>query len=129
MSFSLVNNFSQILWKETLWLNFLRPLCALPVLITFSVLTNNPSGTPAFFISYPFLYLFIIFPVLLLIKAIASAAGGPLAWIIMVPLSLICITGGDPLVFLLSKVKPGLVPIKNYPFLSFNVAMFVLKPS
>ncbi|MCS5699338.1 hypothetical protein NZK32_09835 [Cyanobium sp. FGCU-52] len=127
MQINPITDFDKILWKQTLWINFLRPLCALPALIAFSSLTGNSSGTPLFFVSYPLLYLFLFVPILLLIKIIAQAAGGPLAGLLTVPLALIMITGGDPIVFIISKVKPDLVPIQNYPILSFDLAMFVLK--
>lgn len=127
MQINPVKDFDKILWKQTLWINFLRPLCALPALITFSLVTGNSSATPLFFVSYPFLYLFLFVPILLLIKSIAQAVGGPLAGLLTVPLALIMITGGDPIVYTLSKVKPDLVPIQNYPLFSFDLAMFVYK--
>lgn len=122
-----MTDFRLVLWKETLWMNFLRAACALPFLITVSLITKNSAGTPIFFVSYPFMYLFFVVPILFLVKAICQAAGGPLAPLLLIPITLFMISGGDPIVYFLSKVKPEVVPIKNYPFLSFDFAMLVLK--
>jgi MFS superfamily sulfate permease-like transporter len=38
-------------------------------------------------------------------------------------------TAGDPLVYLLQRARPALVPIDRYPFLGFTLILWVLKPS
>lgn len=125
-NFNPFTNFHLILWKETLWLNFLRAVCVLPVLIIFSVSTGI-DNSPFFYITYPFSYVFLMAPLLVLFRAFVIAIGGGLAWVIIIPISLICIAGGDPIVFLIKKIKPTLVPLKNYPFICLDVFIFVLK--
>jgi hypothetical protein len=114
------------MWKETLWLNFLRAVCVLPVLIGFSIMSGGMASA-SFYISYPFIYIILVAPLLVLIRAFAIAIGGGLAWFIIIPMALIFIAGGDPIVFAISKIKPELIPLNKYPFICLDVALFVLK--
>ncbi|PSO63208.1 MAG: hypothetical protein BRC36_08575 [Cyanobacteria bacterium QH_2_48_84] len=129
-NFNPLTNFNRVRWKETLWLNFLRAVCVLPVLIGFTIVSESTDSMISalyFMIMYPFFYLIVIAPILVLVRAIWIVFLGRLAWIPIIPISLIFIAGGDPIMFLLKKIKPELVPLKQYPFICLDVAMFVLK--
>jgi len=118
----------KILWKETIWLNFLRPACALPLLIF--VLSNSNSNSeldPLFLAIYPIIYLPMVVPLLMFFKVICEATGKQLAPLLIIPINILFISGGDPLLFLLSKLIPSLVPIKDYPIFSFDAVIFVIK--
>lgn len=108
-------------------MNFLRSACALPLLCFVLISSDSDVDSLFFVIAYPFLYLPMVAPILLLVNALCEGVAKQLAWIMILPLKIIFITSGDPLVYLLSKLKPSLVPIKNYPILSWDVAMFITK--
>ncbi len=124
--FNVFKNLGRIAWKETVWINFLRATCAIPILILFSALANDylPVG---FYVFYPFLYLAIWGPFLYLLQAIISAFSEPMGSIVTLLFVTISIAGGDPLVFLIHKLKPEIVPLEKYPFIFFAVFAFVLK--
>lgn len=115
------------MWKETLWVNSLRSACALPLLIFMLSRSDSEQNLLVLAIVYPFIYLPLVAPFLMIFKVFCEAVGKQLAPILLIPINIIFISGGDPLVFLLSKWKPSLVPIRNYPVFSFDAAMFVLK--
>lgn len=125
-----LKNFDRILWKETLWVNLLRAFCALPILIIFSV-SQSVGLSTSFFIFYPFLYILLAAPLLILLKQLIIAIAGEMAGVmmifVMIPLVFIFIAGGDPIVFLIKKLKPDLIPLESYPFICLDIAIFVLK--
>lgn len=129
-NFAFFKNFHRIMWKETLWLNFLRAFCVLPVLILFNV-SQGTEASPLFYAAYPFAYIFMAAPLLILVKKMIIIISGELAGILMIiiliPLIFISIAGGDPIVFLIKKIKPTLVPVEKYPFISLDLFIFVLR--
>lgn len=127
MTFNPFQEPDKVLWKETLWVNFLRSACALPLLLFVLSRSDSEQNFLILAILYPFIYLPLVAPILMLLKVLFEAIGKQLAPILIIPMNIVFISGGDPLVFLLSKWNPSLVPIKNYPVFSFNAAMFVLK--
>jgi len=127
MNFNPFQEPDKVLWKETFWVNFLRSACALPLLLFVLSRSDSEQNLLALAIVYPFIYLPLVAPLLMFFKVIIEAIGKQLAPVLLIPMNIVFISGGDPLVFLLSKLKPSLVPIKDYPVFSFNAAMFVLK--
>ncbi len=132
-NFNPFTNFNQIMWKKTLWINFLRAVCVLPVLVGFFALNDSLYfEVVPFFLLYTFLYLFLMAPLLIFLDRLVmitfSLTGLPIIGQIINALSaLVFISGGDPIVFALSKIKPEIVPVQRYPFINFSVIMFVVK--
>ncbi len=124
--FNVFKNLDRIAWKATIWINLLRATCAIPIWILLGALSNNhmPIG---FYVFYPFFYLAIWGPFLCLLKAIIGAFSEPMGGIVILLFVAISISGGDPFVFLIHKLKPEIVPIEKYPFISFVIFSFVLK--
>ena len=90
-NFNPLTNFNRVRWKETLWLNFLRAVCVLPVLIGFTIVSESTDSMISalyFMIMYPFFYLIVIAPILVLVRAIWIVFLGRLAWIPIIPISL-----------------------------------------
>lgn len=118
-------NWNRVMWKETLWLNFLRAICVTPVVLIFTALSNGEMITA---ILWPLNY-FLMVPILLfLFRPVAFWILGPLANLLWIPICLIFICGGDPIVFLISKIKPQLVPIQGFKFINLELFIFVEKP-
>lgn len=123
--FNASRDWNKIAWKETMWLNFLRALCVSPVMIIFFALNNSDSWKLG--LIWP-IYYFIAVPIFLLLRPVMFWILGPLAMIIWIPLCLVFISGGDPIVFLISKIKPKLVPIQGFKFINLELFIFVEKP-
>jgi len=122
---NIFRDWDRISWKDSLWFNFMRAICFTPVAITFFTLNGASDLTPAFF--WPIIYFFCVL-IFLTISPILNAAGGPLAPIMWAFFSLIFVSAGDPIVFLISKIKPDLVPVQNCKFIYLRLFVFVLKP-
>lgn len=115
---------NNILFKETIWLNFLRSFCAGIVWAIFSLFMPNDTGMPFYGI-----FLFpIVTPVLLLAFALIaqvlklfnlSGVGNVMCMIVSVP--------GDPLVYLLHQTKPEWVPVKEFSFINLAGLYYVYK--
>ena len=131
-NFNPFQNLDRILWKETLQVNFLRTVCVLPVL-TIALIASGVEITAilGIIIFYPILYLILGVPLLLFMKELILAIGGPfggiLVLLLIIPVTIMYISGGDPIMFFLKKIKPELIPLEKYPFISFQLAIFVLK--
>lgn len=101
--------------KETLWVNILRSFCAGVVWIIISLFMQD-DGNPFYYkLAYPVLMPFILglfYIVSLILKLFKlDWVGNILCMIAAVP--------GDPIVFMLHKLKPELVPVKEYKFIWF----------
>ncbi len=122
-------NWNRVMWKETLWLNFMRAVCVSPIMTIFLASSNSGSNSDSwiFGLIWP-IYYFIAVPILLLFRSLVYWTGGPLAPLVWIPVCLIMISGGDPIVFLISKIKPQLVPIQDFKFINFEIFIFVEKP-
>lgn len=118
-------NWKKVMWKETMWLNFLRALCVSPVMMIFFALNNSDSWMLG--LIWP-IYYFIAVPILLLLRPVIFWALGPFAPLLWIFLSLVFICGGDPIVFLISKIKPQLVPVQDFKFINFEIFIVVEKP-
>jgi hypothetical protein len=118
-------NWNKVMWKETMWLNFLRAVCVTPIVVAIQA---SQSSSILVGLLWP-IYYFMAVPILLfVIRPMIFLVGGPLAPLVWIPLCLMLICGGDPIVFLISKIKPQLVPIQGFKFINFELFIFVEKP-
>jgi hypothetical protein len=109
-------NLKGLLIKETAWLNILRSVCAGFVWMIISFFLPNDGNSPFYIkLLYP-----LVFPiVLLMFYGIAQilklfnlgGVGNIMCMLVTVP--------GDPLLFVLFKLKPELVPVKSLNILNF----------
>ncbi|MCK4358027.1 MAG: hypothetical protein KAW92_04670 [Candidatus Cloacimonetes bacterium] len=125
--FSLKRDFKLIQWGPTLLLNLVRSFCAGITWLIIFLAFGSPLSEIWFFILFPIPYFFVYVPIGLLI-ILLSEIGVPFIGILMYILSLMMVAG-DPLTFLLHKVKPALVPAEHYGFLNFRVIIFILQPA
>jgi hypothetical protein len=121
-------------WKQTLWINFLRALCAIPAILLLGFISDPDQklSNDVLLIGsvYPFLFPFFLAPILFIIVLFITAIfnlGEDEQKILVGFLALLLIAGGDPIVFLLHKVKPQIVPVVNYPFIWFKLIIWVDK--
>lgn len=117
-------NLKGFLIKETIWLNILRSVCAGIVWVIISFFMSNDGNSPFYIkLVYP-----LVFPLFLLMFYLGSqilklfnlaGIGNILCMLVTVP--------GDPLLFILFKIKPEIVPVKSLDFFNFVGILLVYK--
>ena len=121
-------------WGSTLWLNLLRAFAAgivwgLGILVV-NLTTGEPSATPWYTVPFvaPFTYLLFV-PIFLLTGKIFTTFVGGIGELAVGFFSFVLslmIAVGDPLVFLLHRQAPHLVPVDRFGFMNFKLVLFVL---
>ena len=116
-------NLKGLLFKETVWINTLRSMCA-GLVYMILMLIAQPGGMPLYIpLLYPVLFpiawllFYIVSQILRIIKL--GGIGSFMCMLASVP--------GDPLVYLLAKIKPALVPVKDFKFINFAPIILVFK--
>lgn len=117
-------DFKNIIWKETLWLNFLRALFAGPVWMIFMLATGEPFSIAGLYLLFPLMYFIAAIP-LGLIASFLAGLGVPFAGLFAIMFSLLVVVG-DPFVFIIKKIKPELIPVENFGLLNFSLIIFSL---
>ena len=126
---SLIDDLKKTNWKLTIFYNLQRALAAGLLWIPLTLIVNKE--TTASFLLFPLIYLMIIFPVGLIIKLLGAilfripvvdfAVG--LIWIFLS----LCVAIGDPLVFVIDKLLPGLIPVEKPRFFDLSLLILVMK--
>ncbi len=107
---------ANLLLKQTIWVNFLRSFCTgiIIAIVGFFMPTGAESiGFAVLLVPFfvPLIY-FASYLLSFILKLFGlGGIGNIMCMLFSVP--------GDPLVFLLSQVKPELVPVENFKFLNF----------
>ncbi len=117
-------NFKGLLIKETIWLNALRSICAGIVWMILSFFmpsdANSPFYVKLFFpIAVPVLFLMFLVIAQILKMFNMEGIGNILCMFFTVP--------GDPLLYILFKAKPELVPVKSLNIFNFVSLILVYK--
>jgi hypothetical protein len=119
-----------MLFKETLWVNLLRCVAAGMVWMVILLFSRPPEFSltqillaPLWF---PLGYLMVVPLVYGCLNLISSISGLPIITLGNYILALIVIPG-DPIVYVLHKVKPDWVPVERYSFIDFALFIFVTK--
>lgn len=117
-------------WKPTLQLHLLRSIGAgLTWAVVLLVAVGNAPDAPPWWampFAFPFIY-FIGLPFYLLIAKIAAGFGDmgkAFAGFITLALA-VGIVAGDPLVYVLFKQRPDLVPVQRFSLFNFVAVLFV----
>ncbi len=125
----LSSNLRKVIWGDTLKLALLRSLSGGLSLGVLGLFIRPPNYGPydmllAGPIGVPILY-FVWLPFGLVCGRL-SEAGVPFAGLGSLPLIFFVLTG-DPLLYVLGKSKPGLIPISDFKFLNFVGIIFILR--
>lgn len=121
--FSLKRDFKKIMWRPTLWVNFLRALFAGPVFFVILLLTGERSPEMISALMLPVTYFIFLLPMGLLFYFLSNIGVPFVGWMPIIFSVLIAL--GDPFVFLLHKMKPTFVPVYKFNFINFNLIIFV----
>lgn len=119
-----------MLFKETLQVNFFRGVAAGFVWMIVMLIAQPPDMPVAMIFSYPIIVpiaLVTIIPILWGIFKMFISMGIPFMGLGHLLIALF-IVPGDPIIFLLHKAAPQLVPIETYPFMTWHPYIFVIKP-
>lgn len=137
--FSLNRDMDKVLWGKTIWLNLMRAFSmgiAVTLIITLFGVKMGEGSPPLFAIPFIALigYIFIIPALLLFFQINSIFLGSNNLLTVLIKMSYTFCFGalmslGDPLVFLLHKVMPSLVPQQEYKLMNFAWCIFVLDPN
>ncbi|NUM45469.1 MAG: hypothetical protein HUU38_12260 [Anaerolineales bacterium] len=122
--FSLTKDFKHIQWGSTLWLALLRSLSS--TVMWFFIALALQDDAAFSMLAFPVIYFAILLPAGL-IASVLNDWGVPFVWFILLMAS-ISIIVGDPLLWVINKIKPGIVPVEEYGFINFKLIIFVLDP-
>jgi hypothetical protein len=131
--FSLERDFNRIMWGRTLWFNLLRAFCAgiIWTIIALVSGTQISSGIPSAMLPLvaPIAYIFLLITYLVIVKIPILIPGKLLHTLTTLAYSFIfgfAVAVGDPLVFILHRIKPAFVPVEKFDFINFEMCIFVL---
>ena len=110
-------------WRATLLLNFWRSVAAGIVWFIIRLIMQDSMGEAASMLLLPVVYFVILLP-LGLLAIFLSNAGVPYVGFVSL-VAAVAIIVGDPIVCLISLIKPGLLPVRNYSPLNFKLIMLV----
>ncbi len=122
---------NKIQWRATLQLNVMRALLGgllvtIVALVTGSTSNESMGTIVAIPLVWAALYLVVLLPIALAAGQLGSM-GVPFVGLFTIP-ALVFVVPGDPLVFLLHKIKPNLVPVQEIGFLNFSYVINVYEP-
>jgi hypothetical protein len=135
--FSFRTDFEKVQWGRTIWLNLLRGFCAgivwgIVILIASFSYPPSPGAPPwyalPFILSIGYLFFFPIY--LISAKIVVTFIGGlgELAVGFANMMFGLILAAGDPLVFILHRTIPALVPTEKFKFLNFSLVLYVIDP-
>lgn len=126
--FSLTRDFRSIKWGATLWYNLVRSISAGLILGILMFMFPQQQGDQATALAgpfvWPFAYLFFFLPFGMFMNVVGQFI--PVANLVTLFVALIAVTIGDPIVCILHKFFPRLVPVAAPPLFSLALIQWVL---
>ncbi|HVT87725.1 MAG TPA: hypothetical protein VHD56_02650 [Tepidisphaeraceae bacterium] len=135
--FSITRDFRSIMWGATLQYNVLRAACAglvVAIIMLIAIIKSAPGQGPQVPIPmllllpifWPLAFFFVFFPVSLVLAWLSEML--PILAFVAICYALMFVTIGDPIVCILRKFAPKLVPVERPSFFSLRPVYWVLKP-
>lgn len=132
--FSLKKHFKHVLWVKTYYLNLIRitaclllPIIAMGYSLLFDSGTINKANIMTIFLFFiHLLFAPISFILVALFLKFLSDLKIPFIGLISLCMYIPFMIFGDPIVYLIHKVKPSLIPVKNYGLFNHAFTIFVL---
>lgn len=110
-------------WGPTLLLNFWRSVAAGIVWFIIRLFMQDPLSEAASMLLLPVVYFVVLLP-LGLLAIFLTNAGVPYVWLVSL-IAAVSIIVGDPILFLISLIKPGIFSVRHYSPLNFKLIMLV----
>jgi hypothetical protein len=123
--------FKNARFKETLWLNLLRGAAAGVVWMIIFLVVNPPETNKAMLLTFPIglpIGMVTIMPIISGIFRAMKSMGIPFMGLGNVVIALLVVPG-DPIVYMLHKIKPEIVPVEEYKFITWNPFIVVTDSS
>lgn len=125
--FSFTRDFRQIQWGATIWYNLLRAACAGLVLGIFLFFFPQSPGDQMRALATPLIwpigYLIMFLPMGIIFSLLRNL---PFVGIIALFFAIIAVSIGDPIVCILHKIFPKIVPVDSPPLFSLYLVFWVL---
>jgi hypothetical protein len=123
-TFSWKRDFKNINWPATLKYNALRAAAAGIVWCIFQLMAGAGVHALPTIIAFPIGYFIFLLPIGL-VTAWLSGMGVPWVGLVNFLFALMLVVG-DPLVFILKKMKPEFVPVEKTGFVNFKLVIFII---
>ena len=123
--------FKNARFKETVWLNLLRGAAAGVVWMIILFIANPPEMKKATLLMFPIglaIGMVTIMPIISWIFKVMGSMGIPFMGLGNVVIGLLAVPG-DPILYVLHKIKPELVPVQDYRFITWNPFIVVTDDS
>jgi hypothetical protein len=114
--------FENARFKETLWLNLLRGAAAGVVWMIVFLIKSPPDMSKAMLLTFPIglaIGMVTIMPTISWIFKVMGSMGIPFMGLGNVVIGLLAVPG-DPILYMLHKIKPELVPVQDYRFITWT---------
>jgi hypothetical protein len=126
-SFDYSSESGRIAWSQTIGFNMIRTGVGGIIIALIALIATHDISSLVFIISAPIGWLVCGLPAWLICQKLPDKPKGIVALIFVLPFLIIGLVG-DPVIFIVSKIKPQLIPVENPGFMSVNAVLFVLKP-
>jgi hypothetical protein len=116
--------------KETIWLNMLRGFAAGLVWMVVFLFQPSPETSRATALMFPIglaVGMVTIMPIISGFFKMLGSMGIPFMGLGNVVIAILVVPG-DPIIYILHKIKPEFVPVQDYSFLTWNPFIIVTKP-
>lgn len=126
-AFSWKRDLNIVDWRATILHNLLRAACAgivVSIIMLFFVPEVGVGSALLYVLIWPIGYLIFMLP-MGLVAGFLSRVGVPFVGLLSIAFSL-AIAIGDPLVWMLKRTKPEIVPVDKPGFFEFSVIVFVI---
>ncbi len=110
-------------WGPTLLLNFWRSVAAGIVWFIVRLLIQDPLPEAASMLLLPVVYFVVLLP-LGLLAIFLTNVGVPYVWFVSL-VAAVSIIVGDPILFLIGLIKPGIFGVQHYSPLNFKLIMLI----
>ena len=125
--FRFTRDFRQIQWKATIWYNLLRAACAGLVIGILMFIFPQSAGDRTTALAAPFIwpiaYVIVFLPMGIIFSLLRSI---PFVGLIAAFFALVAVAIGDPIVCILHKIFPNIVPVASPPLFSLYLVFWVL---
>jgi len=125
-SFDYSQESSRVSWKPTIILNMIRTFIGGTLIAIVALIGTHDLGALGL-IAAPIGWLIVGLPAWFICQKLPATPKAIVALGFVLPFLIIGLVG-DPIIFIISKVKPVLIPVETPAFMSFSPVLFVLKP-
>lgn len=125
--FRFARDFRKIKWGATIWYNLLRAACAGLVLgilmLIFAQSADDRFTAIAAPLVWPIAFLVIFLPMGVVFSVLREL---PFVGLLAAFFALVAVAIGDPIVCVLHKLSPKVIPVESPPIFSLNLIFWVL---